>query len=146
MGATVRPTDIALTNPVLRTTPWQPGPAAGLEIPVLVSLTDFHIDGYRDLLRVVRTALRIQRDWAGREGSVGLALWVHPLRKRLGSLSAWESEDDYRRWVGSSEHMTAVQCHRDHMQRLSSPIWWVDRFDVAEAWHEVGRRWALARS
>lgn len=135
-------TDISITNPVLRKTPWKQGPAASAASPVLVSLTDFHIDGYRDLLRVVRTALGIQSRWGGREGSLGLSLWVHPLKKRLGSLSAWESEEDYLGWVRSAEHMRVVSSHRSHMQNISSDTWWTDCFKVKGAWREVGRRWA----
>ena len=137
-------TEISIANPVLRKTPWKPGPVVNPTDTVLVSLTDFHIDGYRDLVRVMRTALRIQRGWDRRDGSLGLALWVQPLRKRLGSLSAWESEQHYRRWVSSSEHMHVVRRHRGHMQNLSSATWETETFDVEDAWQEVGRRWAAA--
>jgi hypothetical protein len=112
----MRITEVSITNPVLRRTPWKAGPVTEAKGSVLVSLTDFQIDGYRDLLRVVRTALEIQRGWGGREGSLGLALWVQPLRRRLGSLSAWEGEADYHRWV--PEHMTVVRRHRGHMQNI----------------------------
>lgn len=140
----MRITEVSITNPVLRKTPWKSGPVADVEGPVLVSLTDFQIDGYRDLLRVVKTGLGMQRDWGRREGSLGLALWVQPVGKRLGSLSAWESEDDYDRWVSSPEHMTVVRRHRGHMQNVSSATWRTDRFDLEEAWAEVGFRWAAA--
>lgn len=138
----MRITEVTIGNPVLRRTPWKPGPVAEFEGTVLVSLTDFSIEGYRDLLRVVRTALGIQRRWGERGGSLGLALWVNPAAKRLGSLSAWDGAEAYTRWVCSPEHMKVVREHRGHMQNVSSATWRTDRFDVGGAWAEAGHRWA----
>lgn len=104
-------TDVSTANRVLRRTSWKRGLAANGA--AVVSLTDFRIDGFHNLLRVVRLGLRVQRSWSEREGSLGLALWVHPLRGRLGSLSAWESEDDLRRWLSSPEHEAAVHSIED---------------------------------
>jgi heme-degrading monooxygenase HmoA len=139
-------TEISTASHVLRRTPWKAGPSALTAGGALVSLTDFQVEGFVPLARVAASGLRMQRGWPRQEGSLGLAFWVHPLRKRLGSLSAWESEDDLGRWLASPDHRAAVHEHRGHMHQVSSATWRADRFDVDEAWREVERRWKTAAS
>lgn len=58
-----------------------PGGAAPTDGAALVSLTDFRVRRFRDLLPVIRAGLRIRRTWDeldGCAGSVGFTLWVRP--------------------------------------------------------------------
>ena len=124
---------------------WKAGPAADAVGPVTVSLTDFRVDRFRDLPAIAIDALRIRHGWGRREGSVGLSLWVQPLRRRLGSVSAWRGEGDLSRWLGSGEHRRVVRKYGTRMHNVSSATWIADRFVLSEAWDEVARRRAAAR-
>lgn len=122
----------------------KPGPHAGIEGPVVVSFTDFHVLGLRNFLGVIWAGARLRRNWRTRPGAVGLAVWAEPLKGRLGSLSAWLSEDDLRRFLRSPEHVAVVRSYGPHMTG-SSELWCTGRFVAAEAWREADRRQATAR-
>lgn len=121
-------------------TAWQPGPGSKPDGPVLVSFTAFRVRGFRHLFPVIRTATAIHREWGTRRGSLGLALWVRPLDRRLGSLSAWEREEDLERWIGSDDHGDAVRANKAHMWNIASASWETDRFVLTDAWEEAERR------
>ena len=140
MRPTVNSERLSTQNGVALRTQWQPGPGAKPGGPVLVSFTDFRVRGFRHLLPVSRTATAVRREWGTRRGSLGLALWVRPLDRRLGSLSAWESEEDLQRWIGSDDHGDAVRANKAHMWNIASATWETDNFVLAEAWQEAERR------
>jgi len=119
---------------------WRAGPEAEDSGPVLVSLTDFRVDRFRDLPAIALDALRIRHAWSRREGSVGLALWVQPLRRRLGSLSAWRGQEDLSRWLGSDDHRHVVRKYGTRMHNVSSATWTAERFVLSEAWGEAAQR------
>ena len=125
-------------------TPWQAGPAAAPD-DTLVSFTDFRVRRFRDLVPVVKTAREIYRQWERRPGSLGLVLWVRPLKRRLGSLSAWDSEASLKAWINSADHAQAVRANRPHMRNVASATWTAKRFDLDEAWHEVEWRWMTGK-
>ena len=125
---------------------WKAGPAADGTGPVVVSFTDFRVGGFRDMPAIAIEALRIRRTWGRREGSLGLTLWVQPLRRRLGSLSAWRAEEDLSRWLGSSDHRRVVRKFATRMHNVSSATWTAERFVLSEAWVEAGKRRATAES
>ena len=130
---------LSTTNGLALRTPWQPGPTGQPDGPVLVSFTDFGVRQFRHLLTVSRTAAAVRREWPTREGSLGLALWVRPLDKRLGSLSAWRTEADLRRWIASDDHGEAVRANKAHMWNIASATWETDSFVLADAWEEAER-------
>lgn len=78
--------------------------------------------------------------WGRRRGSLGLTLWVQPLRRRLGSLSAGESEADLARWLASDDHRQVVRGFKGRMRNVSSDPWTTQDFAVHEACQEAGRR------
>ena len=124
---------------------WKKGPAPEAAGPVLVSLTDFRVDRFRDLPAIALDALRIRQGWMRREGSLGLTLWVQPLRRRLGSLSAWRTEGDLSRWLSSADHRHVVRKYGTRMHNVSSATWSAERFVLSEAWAEAAKRRAAAK-
>jgi len=120
---------------------WKAGPAAARRGAVLVSLTDFQVGRFRDLPRIAVAAFRIRHNWQRRQGSLGLTLWIQPLRRRLGSLSAWEGEEDLARWLRSDDHLQVVHRFKGRMRNVSSETWTTtEDFTVADAWLGAGRR------
>jgi hypothetical protein len=120
--------------------PWTPAAATAADgAPLVISLTDFRCDHVRGYASVARDGLALRRSWHRVEGAVALGLWSRPLELRLGSLSAWRSEEDLRRFLRSRAHVGVVRRHRPHMSGRSE-LWPVERFVPAEAWREAFAR------
>jgi hypothetical protein len=109
---------------------WGPNEVEG---PVLVSVTDFHLQRTGDLLRVYLTGMRLSRAWRSMSGAVGMWLWTKPLGKRSGSVSVWRSEEDLRRFVRWPRHVELMRGYRDAGE-LTSTTWREARFDATGIW------------
>jgi len=116
---------------------WTPG-AAGASGPVLVSVTDFRIRRFGDLLRVYVEGLRMSRAWPSMTGAVGVWLWSSPLRKRVGSVSVWQRSEDLDRFVRWPRHRELMRRYRD-AGALSSSTWMEERFDARRVWARAAR-------
>jgi hypothetical protein len=116
--------------------PWQPGPEATADGPVVVSLTDFTMHSLRSLPGIARTGRRLGLGWYAVPGAVGLYLWTDPLRRRAGSLSVWTDLRAMRRWVGLPLHVATMRRYRTRGS-VRSTTWHDESFDreavVAEA-------------
>jgi hypothetical protein len=108
-----------------------PGPAAGAEGQVVVSVTDFRPNHLHDAPRVIATGLRLRLGWYAMRGAVGLWLWSLPLARRSGSISVWTSEEDLRGFVGLPAHVEIMRRYRDRGS-LRSETWVAKRFASAE--------------
>ena len=99
---------------------WTPGPAAGSQGEVVVSVTDFKPDRLRDLPRIVATGLRLQMGWYAMRGAVGLRLWSLPLERRSGSISVWtrSARNSSSKW---SAHAKAEGLTATSVSRLGRP-------------------------
>jgi hypothetical protein len=120
-------------------TPWQPGAAAGADGPVLISLTDYRADNWRDVPGIVTRGLRLRRAWPELDGAVGLWLWQQPFRKRSGSVSAWTSEDALMEFVRWPVHVAIMRRYRTR-GKLESAMWEMDQLVRSELWPEAERR------
>jgi hypothetical protein len=124
-------------------THWTPGPAAGTDGDVLVSVTDFRPDHLRDAPRMVATGLRLRLGWYAMRGAVGLCLWSLPLARRSGSISVWTSEDDLRGFVGLPAHVEIMRRYRDRGS-LRSTTWAAKQFASGEVL-DGAREWIRQR-
>jgi hypothetical protein len=111
---------------------WTWGPAE-VRGPVLVSVTDFHLQCTADLLRVYFEGLRLSRAWRSMSGAVGTWLWTKPLSKRSGSVSVWRSEEDLRRFIRWPRHVDLMRGYRDAGE-LTSTSWTQARFEATGIW------------
>jgi hypothetical protein len=109
---------------------WGPAEVGG---PVLVSVTDFHLQRTGDLLRVYLVGLRLSRAWGSMSGAVGMWLWTKPLGKRSGSVSVWRSEEDLRRFVRWPRHVELMRGYHDAGE-LTSTTWREARFEATGIW------------
>jgi hypothetical protein len=118
---------------------WTEGPATAAGRAVLVSVTDFQLVRWRDLIRALVEGLRLRRVWPSMPGAIGLWLWAKPLAKRSGSVSVWRCEEDLRRFVGWPRHVETMRRYRNAGE-LTSATWWAERFDASEIWVAAERR------
>jgi heme-degrading monooxygenase HmoA len=100
---------------------------------VLVSVTDFLIPGARNRVAAWAQGPSMRRLCASMPGAIGFWLWVKPFRRRSGSVSAWRSEDDLRRFVGWPSHVEIMRRYRGAGE-VTSTTWWAEGFDAAQIW------------
>jgi hypothetical protein len=93
--------------------------------------TDFN--RFRDMPAAGLAVLRLRRALLSTPGAIGLSLAVQPLARRSWSISAWESEEHLRRFLGSPEHVAIVRRFRPFVS-VSSRTWSVDHFRLKDAW------------
>ena len=112
---------------------WKPGPAADAEGQLLVSFTEFTFERFRDLPGIVLAGTRLRRRLAAVEGAVGVSLYMHPLARRGGSVSAWRSEADLRRFVTLPYHVKIMRTYRAR-GALRSAGWESAGFSLSDAY------------
>ncbi|HEX4837217.1 MAG TPA: hypothetical protein VFV03_01635 [Solirubrobacteraceae bacterium] len=112
--------------------PWKHGPSSGFAGPLLLSYTEFTPDSLGDWPEIVRVAMRLRKLWPQLLGAVGMTLYLQPLRGRAGSLSAWESEEALRCFVGLPYHVQIMRKYRTRGD-LRSASWRAERLDVSRA-------------
>lgn len=123
---------------------WTPGPDHGRCGPVLVSVTDFHLDRVTDLPGVYRAARRLAAGWPTLEGAQGMWLWARPAARRCGAVALWRDEAALQRFVAWPPHVEIMRAYRGRGS-LASTTWLSDAFDPAETWARAQRH-LLVRS
>ena len=107
--------------------------------PLIVSVTDFTSDAYRDLPGITRHGLALRRHWPRLEGAVGMWLWVAPWARRCGSVSVWTGRRALAEFVRLPEHVAIMDEYRER-GTIRSVIREYETFDAArirrdaEAW------------
>ncbi|MEW2120202.1 hypothetical protein AB0945_34500 [Streptomyces sp. NPDC005474] len=107
--------------------------------PLIVSVTDFTSDAYRDLPGITRHGLALRRHWPQLEGAVGMWLWVAPWARRCGSVSVWTGRRALGEFVRLPEHVAIMDKYRER-GTIRSVIQEHETFDAArirraaEAW------------
>lgn len=104
---------------------------------MVVSFTEFTAHRLRDLPAIVRDGVSLSRGWWAMPGAIGVILYLDVAGKRGGSLSAWEQEDDLRRFVGLPRHVATMRAFRDRVS-VRSATWQMEQFRTRDAW-EQGR-------
>ena len=135
-------TEISPTNvPIGMASGWKAGPAAKTASPVLVSATEYTFNRFRDVPGIILTAMRMRRILREMHGAVGVTLYAQLRRRRIGSMSVWESEADLREFVVHPKHIPVMRKYRTR-GTLRSATWQTDRFVLADSWQQAERRWA----
>jgi hypothetical protein len=104
-----------------------PGPDAGTDEAVVVSVTDFNVARWRSIPPVTASGLRLRLGWYAMPGAVALWLWSMPARRRSGAISIWTSDDALRRFVALPEHVAIMDRNRSRGS-LRATTWHADRF------------------
>jgi hypothetical protein len=124
--------------------PWVAGPEERAGGQVLVSLTEYKPQRWRDLPSVARAGMRLRGGWYGLPGAVGLHLWVDPCKRGSGSLSVWTNAADLRRWIGLPLHRQIMGRYRSRGTARSTQWTW-DSCDRTAILAEAKLRLASAR-
>lgn len=107
--------------------------------PLIVSVTDFTSDAYRDLPGIARRGFALQRHWPRLDGAVGMWLWALPSARRCGSVSVWTGRRALTGFVRLPEHVAIMDEYRGR-GTIRSVIREYEGLDVArirrdaEAW------------
>jgi hypothetical protein len=125
--------------------PWKPGPAERGGEPVVMSVTEFRFNRFRDLPGIFRAGLAFRRSWGRRPGAIGLALYVNLMSRRLGSISAWRDEADLRRFVALPIHVAIMRRYRSRGV-VRSATWRADACDPQRALAHAREEWAKAQA
>jgi hypothetical protein len=120
-----------------------PGPVPRPEGAVIVSVTEFTARRFRDLPGIVREGVGLSRGWWAMPGAIGVLLYIDPARKKGGSLSAWASEGDLRRFIALPRHAAIMRKYRGRVS-VRSATWRTDNFRTQDAWAQRHERLAAA--
>jgi hypothetical protein len=120
---------------------WKRGSTSTGDAPVHVSMNDYLIHRYQDVIRVAREGLRLRAAWPETEGAVGL--WVAAFRggRRQVSISAWRSPEDLTRFVRSPAHVRIMREFKD-AGILHTNAWSAERCDPDLIWRQAVERLA----
>jgi hypothetical protein len=121
----------------LRTT-WKRGPAAESAAPFLISYTEFTPHTMRDVPAIYFAAERLRSACAELEGAVGVTIYWQLFRRRLGSVSVWQSEAALRRFVSLPFHVEIMRRYRSRGS-LRAVDWQAESFDLRAAFDEGQR-------
>jgi hypothetical protein len=80
--------------------------------PLIVSVTDFSSDAYRDLPGIARRGFALRRRWPHLDGAVGMWLWAMPSARRCGSVSVWTGRRALAEFVRLPEHVAIMNQYR----------------------------------
>ncbi|MFD3373879.1 MULTISPECIES: hypothetical protein [unclassified Streptomyces] len=118
--------------------------------PLIVSVTDFTSDAYRDLPGIACRGFALRRRWPHLDGAVGMWLWAMPSARRCGSVSVWTGRRALSGFVRLPEHVAIMGEYRER-GTIRSVIRECQSFDVArirrdaEAWLMSDDRCLAAR-
>jgi heme-degrading monooxygenase HmoA len=118
---------------------WKHGAARAEAGPVHVSMNDYLIHRYGDVVRVGLEGLRLRARWQETEGALGL--WVAAFRggRRQVSISVWRSAEDLKRFVRSPEHLRIMKEFKD-AGILYTSAWKAERCDPDRVWTQAIER------
>lgn len=117
---------------------WITGPDADFAGPVLVSVTEFTLAGFRRTPGAYRAGRALGREWPRLTGAVGLWLWSEPLHRRIGSVSVWRDRSGLRGFVGLPAHVAIMRKYRG-LGVTRATTWHTDDVDPQRIWHAAGR-------
>jgi hypothetical protein len=116
-----------------------PGRRSG---PLIVSVTDFTSDAYRDLPGIVRRGFALRRHWPHLDGAVGMWLWATPRTRRCGSVSVWTGRRAMAGFVRLPEHVAIMDAYRER-GTIRSVIWEYESSDVTQIRRDA-ETWLMA--
>jgi hypothetical protein len=117
--------------------PWkairQPDP----EATYFVMATHLPLTGHRHIPRFLADTARIRRQLAASDGLVGYSLDARPLRKRFGTVSAWESREDAQAFARAEPHATIMRARPGRMGPSRFRSWEASGRQVPVSWAEA---------
>ncbi|NLU70450.1 hypothetical protein [Streptomyces sp. HNM0574] len=118
---------------------WIPGPDHDQPGPVLVSITDFHLNTATDLPAAHRAARRLATNWPNLQGAYGMWLWARPFTRHCGAVAIWRNEAALQGFVGWGPHAEIMRRYRGR-GALTSSTWHAEVFDRVGIWGRARSR------
>ncbi|UUU29590.1 hypothetical protein JIX56_06670 [Streptomyces sp. CA-210063] len=109
--------------------------------PLIVSITDFTSDAYRDLPGIARRGLALRRHWPHLDGAVGMWWWAVPSARRCGAVSVWTGRRALASFVRLPEHVAIMDEYRER-GTTRSVIREYESFDAARIQRDA-QAWLL---
>ena len=119
---------------------WKAGPVTAVSGPIFVSATRFTFTSVWLMPMVAWHGIALIRAWPTLEGALGVAAAIRVLKLTTYTVTAWESETAFRRWLGSPQHRVLMRDYRDKIKSSSAATWTVENFDPLDAWEEAKQR------
>lgn len=117
--------------------PWKTrmGGADGDEL--VASVTRLRLARWRDVPRLLVTALRLRRRFPRAEGGLALGLAAQPLRRTFWTLTLWRDEVALLAYVRTPDHAEAMRSFRNALEETTSARW---RTRHRPTWSEARRQ------
>jgi hypothetical protein len=112
---------------------WKSGPSAGLQGPLLLSLTQYTPHRMTDLPDIWCIADSLGDELVRLDGAYGVVTYFQPSWRRVGSLSAWGDEEALAAFVALPSHREVMRKYRPRGLPLRSASWWIDELRVGAA-------------
>lgn len=119
---------------------WKAGPVIEASGPIFVSATRFTFRSIWSMPMVIWHGIALIRTWPTLEGALGVAASIRVSKRTTYTVTAWESETAFRRWLGSPQHRVLMRDYRDKIRSSSAATWMVENFDPLAAWEEAKSR------
>jgi hypothetical protein len=116
--------------------PWMPGPVSSAS-STFVSATRFTYRKLWHMPLVFWHGLGLRRQWGSVEGAVGIFSAGSLLERTTYTVTAWRSEQDLRRWMGSAYHRRLMRDYRAYLESSAAVGWRTEAFEPKEAWREA---------
>jgi hypothetical protein len=84
--------------------------------------------------------LALRSGWDRVEGAIGIFSGASLLERTTYTVTAWRSEQDLQRWLGSKYHRRLMSDYRETLESSGAVGWLAQTFEPRAAWRE-----ALAR-
>jgi hypothetical protein len=121
---------------------WMPGPAASDGSTTFVIATRFTYRKLWHLPLVFWHGYRLRSRWGKVEGAIGIFTGGSLLERTTYTVTAWRSEQDLRRWMGSAYHQRLMRDYRGNLEGSAAVTWQVEAFEPRAAWREALSRLA----
>ncbi|WCB95249.1 hypothetical protein DSM104299_03992 [Baekduia alba] len=125
-------------------TRFHPGSAPPTDGPVVVSYTEFTARRLWQLPGIAWAGFGLRRGWWAMPGALGVVLYVDVRARRGGSMSAWSSAEDLRRFVALPRHVAIMRRYRTRVS-VRATTWTTEGFRPGAAFAEGRARLATAR-
>ena len=90
---------------------------------LVASVTRLRLRRWRDVPKLLVTALRLRRRFPLGAGGLAVGLAAEPLRRTFWTLSLWEDEDALLAYARSREHAEAMRLFRTALDDAASARW-----------------------
>jgi hypothetical protein len=113
---------------------------------VFVSATRFTYRRLSHMPFVFCHGLLLRRQWDRVDGAIGMFTGASLPERTTYTVSAWTTEADLHRWMGSRYHVRLMKDYRGYLESSRAVSWLEKAFDPNAAWREALARLDASRA